>query len=72
MTQAYSVRPRDSHNPVLVFDEPSAEAAAVAFFEGWAPADEDDDIAVIVREIDSGREHCFRIDADTGRTEPCG
>jgi hypothetical protein len=55
-----------------VFDEPSAEAAAVAFFEGWAPADEDDDIAVIVREIASGREHCFRIDADTGRTKPCG
>lgn len=73
MTQAYSVRPRDAHAPMLVFDEPSAEAAAVAFFEGWAPADEDDeDIAVIVREIDSGREHCFRIDTETGRTKPCG
>jgi len=71
MTQAYSVRPRDSHSPVLVFDEPSAEAAAAAFFEGWAPPD-DEELAVIVREVDSGREHCFRIDDDTGRAQPCG
>ena len=72
MTQAYSVRPRDSQAPVLVFDEPSAEAAAAAFFEGWFPSGEEDGAAVIVREIDSGQEHCFRIDADTGRAAPCG
>jgi len=72
MTQAYSVRPRDSHAPVLVFDEPSAEAAAAAFFEGWISPDDEDAAAVIVRELDSGREHCFRIDFDTGRAKPCG
>lgn len=72
MTQAYSVHPQGSHGPVLVFDEPSAEAAAVAFFEGWAPADDEDASAVIVREVDSGREYCFRLDLDTGRAKPCG
>lgn len=73
MTQAYSVRPRDSHTPLLVFEEPTAEAAAVVFLEGWTPAGDDNgETAVIVREIETGIEHCFRIDLGTGDTQPCG
>jgi len=71
MTQAYSVRPRDSQSPVRIIEEGAAETAAMAFLEDWAPSGEGE-AAVIVRELDTGREHCFRIDLDTGDTEPCG
>ena len=71
MTQTYSVRPRDSLAPVRVFEEPGAEAAAAAFLEDWAPAG-DGEAAVIVRELDTGREHCFRVDLHTGETRACG
>jgi hypothetical protein len=73
MTQAYSVRPRDSRSPLLVFDESTAEAAAVVFLETWgAEGEETGQAAVIVRELETGREHCFRIDLDTGEAQPCG
>lgn len=70
MTHSYSVRPRDSIGPVRIFEEPGAEAAAAAFLEDWATAE--DEATVIVRELDTGREHCFRIDLHTGDTQPCG
>ena len=31
-----------------------------------------EEISVIVREVESGHEHCFRIDLETGETSPCG
>ena len=71
MTQTYSVRPRDSIGPVRLFEETAAEAAAAAFLEDWTGG-EDRETAVIVRELDTGREHCFRVDLETGETEPCG
>lgn len=71
MTQAYSVRPRDSQGPVRLIEEQAAETAAVAFLEDWAPAN-DGETAVIVREIETGREHCFRVDLHTGAASPCG
>jgi len=55
-----------------VFAEASFEAAAVAFVENYAPAPEaGTEIAVHVLDLDSGLEHCFRIDLETGATEPC-
>lgn len=53
--------------------EPSFEAAAVAYVEDLAisPA-EDDAVRVIVRDLDHGGEHCFRIDLETGDAAPCG
>jgi hypothetical protein len=27
---------------------------------------------VIVREVETGRQHCYRIDLDSGETRPCG
>jgi hypothetical protein len=38
----------------------------------WRSADDDGEISVIVRDLDSGHEHCFRIDLDSGETQPCG
>ena len=35
------------------------------------PMTEDREISVIVREIETGHEHCFRIDLDSGETAPC-
>ncbi|CAN5528310.1 hypothetical protein BH10PSE3_BH10PSE3_26830 [soil metagenome] len=53
-------------------DAVSFEDAAVAFVELWhPPVDADNEVSVIVREADSGVEHCFRIDVDNGDAAPC-
>jgi Family of unknown function (DUF5961) len=55
-----------------VLTEVSFEAAAVAFVEDFAPApDAGMEIAIHVLDLDSGVEHCFRIDLETGATSPC-
>jgi hypothetical protein len=56
-----------------VLVEASFEAAAVAYVEDLAPAGAaDQEISVIVRNLEDGREHCFRIDLQTGETAACG
>lgn len=70
----YTVRARHLHGgharPV---DEPTAEAAALAYLEDFGhDADEDEAVSLIVRDEATGREQCFRVDLTTGRTEPCG
>ena len=72
-TRRFSVHARhDSHRNRLV-EEASFEAAAVAYVEDFHPAvDENNEVSVIVRDLDDGREHCFRIDLDSGDTQPCG
>lgn len=56
-----------------VVHEPSYEAAAIAYLEDLAIAPGDDgEISVVVRDLDTGGEHCFRIDLETGETAPCG
>ena len=53
--------------------EASFEAAAVAYVEDFhPPVDEDNEVSVIVQDLDDGREHCFRIDLDSGEAAPCG
>jgi hypothetical protein len=55
-----------------VLAEISFEAAAVAFVEDLAPApDEGTEIAIHVLELDTGIEHCFRVDLETGATSAC-
>ena len=62
----------DAHHSRTI-QEPSFEAAAVAYVEdlhdvpGGGEA-----ISVIVYEVESGHEHCFRIDLESGETSPCG
>lgn len=72
-TRQFSVHARhvDSHH-ARVLEEASFEAAAVAYVEDFhPPMTEDHEISVIVREVDTGHEHCFRIDLDSGETAPC-
>ena len=69
----YSVRVRHGgprHDHLLA--ETSVEAAAIAYAEDFPLSpDHGAEISVIVRDIESGREHCFRIDLETGETAPC-
>jgi hypothetical protein len=55
----------------------SFEAAALAFVEDWHPAPDDDmegggDVSLIVRDQQTGREQCFRVDLGAGEAAPCG
>jgi hypothetical protein len=72
--RSYRVHARhvDAHHARLL-DEASFEAAAVAYVEDLhlLPGD-GEDVIVIVRETETGHEHCFRIDLATGDTAPCG
>jgi hypothetical protein len=62
----------DKHHAVFV-EEVSFEAAAVAFVEDHPVAPETgDEIQVIVHDVASGHEHCFRVDLETGETRACG
>ncbi|MDB5393673.1 MAG: hypothetical protein JWM91_1179 [Rhodospirillales bacterium] len=62
----------DSHHARLV-REATHEAAAVAYLEDLIvlPGD-DSEVSIIVRDLESGREHCFRVDLNTGETSSCG
>ena len=69
----FSVHARhvDSHH-ARVLEESSFEAAAIAYVEDFhPPVGDDHEISVIVRDLDSGHQHCFRVDVDTGDTEAC-
>ncbi|ADG12042.1 hypothetical protein B7G68_18520 [Caulobacter segnis] len=70
----YTVRARHLHGGhARRVDEPTAEAAAVAYLEDFGhDADQDEAVSLIVRDQDTGREQCFRVDLATGETEPCG
>ena len=73
-TREFRVHARhvDHHHAHLV-REVSFEAAAVAYLEDFPQAPEaDDEVSVIVHEVASGHEHCFRVDLATGETAPCG
>jgi hypothetical protein len=70
----FSVHPRHvarQHARVVV--EASFEAAAVAFVEHFSPVPDDEaEVAILVRDLDTGVEHCFRIDLESGASAPCG
>ncbi|NQE63749.1 DUF5961 family protein [Caulobacter sp. RHG1] len=70
---SFTVRPRHPHGRHgRAVDEPTAEAAALAYLEDFGgDPDEDDVVAVVVRDAETGREQCFRIDLATGETAPC-
>ncbi len=75
-TRRFKVHARhvDSHH-ARVLEEASFEAAAVAYVEGFdlsGSANDSHEISVIVHDIGSGHEHCFKIDLESGETIPCG
>ena len=57
------------HARVLM--ERSFEAAAVAYVEDLHAVSDEPELSVVVRELDSGHEHCFRIDLESGEAAPC-
>ena len=74
MTQAteeirrFSVHARhvDAHH-ARVLEESSFEAAAVAYAEEFGlPLGDEHEMSVIVRDLDNGHQHSFRIDLDNG------
>jgi hypothetical protein len=70
-SRRFSVRAQhDEGRHMRLVEEACIEAAAIAYAEDQAPADSAD-LAVIVRDLEDGREHCFRIDRDTGQAAPC-
>jgi hypothetical protein len=71
---SYTVRARHLHgHHARAVDESSPEAAALAYLEEFAHDPEDDAlVSVIVRDQDTGREQCFRVDLESGQTTPCG
>ncbi len=68
----FSVHARhvDRHHARVVLER-SFEAAAIAYVEDLHPLGDEPEISVIVREVCSGHEHCFKIDLDTGETSGC-
>jgi hypothetical protein len=70
----FTVRARHLHgHHARSLDESSPEAAAVAYLEDFGhDPDADETVAVIVRDDDTGREQCFRVDLATGETAACG
>ena len=78
-TDTSTVRPFRVHarhierHHARVIHEPTFEAAAVAYVEDFAGAPaEGDEISIVVHDIESGREHCFRVNLETGQTKACG
>jgi hypothetical protein len=72
-TRTFRVHARhvDAHH-ARTLEEPSFEAAAVAYAEDLHDAPGDGDaISIIVHEVETGHEHCFRIDLESGETSPC-
>jgi len=64
-------RHQDRHHARTI-SEPSFEAAAVAYVEDHPLAvDDDNELSVVVVDVDTGHEHCFRVDLVTGATQPC-
>ena len=68
----FEVRARDLGHHSRVVIEPSFEAAALAYVEDWPHTiDDPREVSVVVRDLENGHEHCFRIDLDTGETGEC-
>lgn len=62
----------DSAHRARVLNEPSFEAAAMAYVEDWPHTiDEPPEVRVIVRDLEDGAERCFIVDLDTGDTSRC-
>jgi hypothetical protein len=70
MTQ-FNVRPCDDGRHGRAIEAESFETAALAYVEVWPLPVTDADMSVVVRDLESGREQCFRIDLESGETRAC-
>lgn len=72
-TRPFSVHARHvGGHHARVLHEASFEAAAVAYVEDFLPPIGGNEISIIVREVETGHEHSFRIDLESGDATPCG
>ncbi len=72
-TRTFRVHARhvDAHHS-RTLRQSSFEAAAVAYVEDLHELPGNGEaISVIVHEVESGHEHCFRIDLESGETSAC-
>jgi Family of unknown function (DUF5961) len=73
-TRIFRVHARhvDAHH-ARILEEPSFEAAAVAYVEHLHDLPGDgEEISIIVYEVESGHQHCFKVNLQSGETSPCG
>jgi hypothetical protein len=64
-------RHEDEHHGRVVIED-TFEAAAIAYVEHLPHASGDpSQISVVVQDLQSGHEHCFRIALDGGDAAPC-
>lgn len=56
-----------TRHPVQARD---VEEAALAFAGDWCP-DEEDEVTLLVTDCETGREHCFVLDLDSGQARAC-
>ncbi len=69
----FSVHTRDDAAHTRIVEEGSFEAAALAYIEdAHPPADAENEVSLVVRDLEGGREHCLRIGLDSGQIAPCG
>jgi hypothetical protein len=64
----------DGHQ-ARVLEEVSFEAAAIAYVEDFdltAPVSDDHQVSIVVQDVETGHQHCFKIDLDSGDASPCG
>lgn len=79
-TRSYRVQVRDlGAQHARTVHEASFEAAAVAYAEDLHGAPdygggdvEGEEVSLIVRDLETGHEHCFRVDLASGETADCG
>lgn len=69
----FRVHARDlADHRARVLSEPSFEAAAIAYAEEYPHSiDDDPEIRVVVRDLETGHEHCFTVDLGSGDTSSC-
>jgi hypothetical protein len=74
VTRSFRVHARHlERHKARVISEPTFEAAATAYIEDLPDIfTEALEISVVVHDIESGHEHCFRVDLGSGDTTPCG
>ncbi len=61
----------DRHHARVVLER-NFEAAAVAYLDDYPQGPEDDhEVSIIVHELESGHEHCFWVNFDTGVMGGC-
>lgn len=60
------------HQGARRLSERSFEAAALAYAEDLHAADGPAEVSLVVQDVETGHEHCFRISLESGETSACG